>query len=357
MATIAPSPATGAGRKSSSSTLRTDRSPHVVRSMGLSGSLIAARRIGNTVHFVVADNDSPAADDYVAAPDDLPYCRKNVRRRARKVRGVEARQRAEDPRASTPLPHAHRARHGHASCATRCRPRSTTASVHHRRLLRPARRRAHPPRPPPSRAGPGAVFASERGALPLRRAPPRGQRGGAGIASTARRTRSATSTSSASAQTPGRDALRRERRRPRARAQPVRDGRVVRLPARRHDARPRARSRASRARSRSSREATDGNLVRVGAIEHIAPVGGHPRRALRRRSRLRRHLQEDRPALRPRPLPAQPRPAILGELKIPGFSTYLHRIDPDAPPLDRLRRRRPRRASPTSTASSCSSST
>jgi hypothetical protein len=70
------------------------------------------------------------------------------------------------------------------------------------------------------------------------------------------------------------------------------------------------------------------NLVRVGAVERIAP--GEDIRAVR--------FDDDRGYVvtfkKTDPLfvvdlyqPAAP--AILGELKIPGFSTYLHRIDPD----------------------------
>ena len=75
-------------------------------------------------------------------------------------------------------------------------------------------------------------------------------------------------------------------------------------------------------------EGDGGNLVRVGAIEKIAP--GEDIRAVR--------FDDDRGYVvtfkKTDPLfvmdlydPA--RPAILGELKIPGFSTYMHRIDPD----------------------------
>jgi len=73
-------------------------------------------------------------------------------------------------------------------------------------------------------------------------------------------------------------------------------------------------------------EAEGGNLVRVGAIEKIAP--GEDIRAVR--------FDDDRAYVvtfkKTDPLfvmdLAQPaHPAILGELKIPGFSTYIHRID------------------------------
>jgi uncharacterized secreted protein with C-terminal beta-propeller domain len=73
-------------------------------------------------------------------------------------------------------------------------------------------------------------------------------------------------------------------------------------------------------------EGEHGNLVRVGAVEHIAP--GEDIRAVR--------FDDDRGYVvtfrETDPLfvvdLAQPtHPAILGELKIPGFSTYIHRID------------------------------
>ena len=75
-------------------------------------------------------------------------------------------------------------------------------------------------------------------------------------------------------------------------------------------------------------EGESGNLVRVGAVENIAP--GEDIRAVR--------FDDDRGYVvtfkKTDPLfvldlyePAHP--AILGELKIPGFSTYIHRIDPD----------------------------
>ena len=75
-------------------------------------------------------------------------------------------------------------------------------------------------------------------------------------------------------------------------------------------------------------EAADGNLVRVGAVDHIAP--GEDIRAVR--------FDDDRgyvvtfkktDPLFVLDLYRPSGPAILGELKIPGFSTYIHRIDPD----------------------------
>ena len=75
-------------------------------------------------------------------------------------------------------------------------------------------------------------------------------------------------------------------------------------------------------------EGADGNLNRVGAIANIAP--GEDIRAVR--------FDDDRGYVvtfkKTDPLFVldlyQPsKPAILGELKIPGFSTYIHRIDPE----------------------------
>lgn len=75
------------------------------------------------------------------------------------------------------------------------------------------------------------------------------------------------------------------------------------------------------------KEASSGDLIRVGAIEHLAR--GEDLRAIR--------FDDDRGYLvtfkKTDPLfsldladPQNPR--VMGELKIPGFSTYLHRIDP-----------------------------
>lgn len=75
-------------------------------------------------------------------------------------------------------------------------------------------------------------------------------------------------------------------------------------------------------------KAPDGNRVRVGAIDHIAP--GEDIRSVR--------FDDDRgyvvtfkktDPLFVMDLASPDKPKILGELKIPGFSTYMHRIDPE----------------------------
>jgi len=75
-------------------------------------------------------------------------------------------------------------------------------------------------------------------------------------------------------------------------------------------------------------EAQGGNLVRVGAITKIAP--GEDIRAVRfdaDRGYVVTFKKTDPLFVMDLYEPAKP--AILGELKIPGFSTYMHRIDPD----------------------------
>ncbi len=47
--------------------------PRLARQIELSGSLMASRRIGNAVHTVVADGDTPQ-QGYATWPDDLPEC-------------------------------------------------------------------------------------------------------------------------------------------------------------------------------------------------------------------------------------------------------------------------------------------
>ncbi len=75
-------------------------------------------------------------------------------------------------------------------------------------------------------------------------------------------------------------------------------------------------------------EAPGGNLVRVGAISKIAP--GEDIRAVRfdtDRGYVVTFKKTDPLFVMDLYDPANP--ALLGELKIPGFSTYMHRIDPD----------------------------
>jgi hypothetical protein len=74
-------------------------------------------------------------------------------------------------------------------------------------------------------------------------------------------------------------------------------------------------------------ETDSGNLVRVGAVDHIAP--GEDIRAVRfdgDRGYVVTFKKTDPLFIVDLAQPAAP--TVLGELKIPGFSTYLHRMDP-----------------------------
>jgi hypothetical protein len=74
-------------------------------------------------------------------------------------------------------------------------------------------------------------------------------------------------------------------------------------------------------------ESPGGNLVRVGAVDHIAPA--EDIRAVRfdgDRGYVVTFKKTDPLFVLDLRQPAHPE--IMGELKIPGFSTYLHRIDP-----------------------------
>ena len=74
--------------------------------------------------------------------------------------------------------------------------------------------------------------------------------------------------------------------------------------------------------------APNGNLIRTGAVEHIAP--GEDIRSVRfdnERGYVVTFKKTD--PLFVLDLRRPHHPAVLGELKIPGFSTYMHRIDPN----------------------------
>ena len=55
--------------------------PRVVRTLELSGSLIAARRIGDTIHTVVSDHET-SGQRYDDDPSGVPWCGVNAKRRA-----------------------------------------------------------------------------------------------------------------------------------------------------------------------------------------------------------------------------------------------------------------------------------
>ena len=69
--------------------------------------------------------------------------------------------------------------------------------------------------------------------------------------------------------------------------------------------------------------------TRVGAIGGIAPSEDIRSVRFDGDRGVHRHVQEDRPAVRRSTSRTRTRPKMLGELKIPGFSTYMHMLDDD----------------------------
>ncbi|CAN5864624.1 hypothetical protein BH11MYX4_BH11MYX4_21290 [soil metagenome] len=305
----------------------TDRAaPKMVREIALSGSLIAARRIGNAVHTVVADNDRPGPG-FAVLPDNFAMCgtmENVVRARFAKLKADnEAKirlhpssfptmsdQGVEQPLCKGLLRTAIRDGQAFTSVVsfdlTEDRAAPTTATVQSR---------------------PGAVFAS-RDALYLSVVHQRPTARGSWYAS------SYASVSEASEIHKFKigDAPRTTR----YVGSGVVPGHVLNQFAMDEwsgylrIATTRGRVPDPNVESAVSilAESADGNLARVGAVEKIAP--GEDIRAVR--------FDDDRGYVvtfkKTDPLfvldlyqPSQPK--ILGELKIPGFSTYIHRIDPE----------------------------
>ena len=133
--------------------------------------------------------------------------------------------------------------------------------------------------------------------------------------------------------------LRGERRRQRSRPQPIRDGREGRPPPHRDEQRASARPQRPQHRRRPREDRRVPSPGRRRGSHR--PARGHSRGALRRGPRVRRHLQEDRPALRDRPRDAD-RAGDPRRAQDPGLLD-LHAHDGREPSSHhRLRRRRPR---------------
>jgi hypothetical protein len=287
--------------------------PFVVRKLELSGSLMAARRIGTAVHTVVADND-PTVPEYTTWLDDLPFCHENepvVRERfARLKRQNEEKLR----RASAVFPtltdggkqkrlcdilHT-AAADGQAFTSVvsfdmkRDKASATTATI---------------------RSRPGAVFASDTGlyvAVGKARA-----RGAEGELSHVHKLRIGPKPSEtryvASGVVPG-HVLNQF-----SMDEWQGNLRIATTTGRVPD--PKVESTVS-----ILAEAEGGRLARLGAIEHIAPT--EDIRAVRfdaDRAYVVTFKKTD--PLFVLDLADASAPRILGELKIPGFSTYMHRID------------------------------
>ncbi|MBX3187842.1 MAG: beta-propeller domain-containing protein [Labilithrix sp.] len=299
--------------------------PTIVRQLDLSGSLVAARRIGKTIHTVVADNDAPGPG-YVTWPADLDTCgaMENV------VRQKFAKLKADNERTL-------RARSmGFPTLTERGQKRALCDG-----LLRTAIRDgqaftsivsfdlsddASPPATATVQSRPGAVFAS-RDALYMSVVHRKSNGGGRWYSS---------HSSSDEVSEIHKFRIGESSRATRYVGSGVVPGHVLNQLAMDEYygylrvATTKGRVPDPKVASVVSilTEAEGGNLVRVGAIDDIAP--GEDIRAVR--------FDDDRGYVvtfkKTDPLfvldlyqPA--RPAILGELKIPGFSTYMHRIDPD----------------------------
>ena len=296
--------------------------PRVVRTLELSGSLIAARRIGTTVHAVVADNDTPRPR-YETTIDDLPYCRTNewvvhARFDALKKRN-EQRIRAAIPTYPTVK--------DHGVTRTLCDVMHTpladgdafTSVVSFDMTDDEA-----PAAAVTVQSRPGAVFASESGLyLSVTHRKARGQRWYDFYPSQSELSDIHKFRIGAS---PGDT---------RYVGSGVVPGHVLNQFAmdewygylRVATTRGRVPDPAVESAVSVLAETDTGSLVRVGAIEHLAP--SEDIRAVRfdgDRAYVVTFKKTDPLFVIDLHEPADPR--VMGELKIPGFSTYLHRIDP-----------------------------
>jgi hypothetical protein len=301
----------------------TNRSaPKQVRQIDLTGSLIASRRIGTTVHTVVADGDT-LDRSYVAWPEDLPECgtvesvvrAKFAALRAeneRKIRADVALPKMVDRGSEAPL------------CAGLLESKLDHPHTFTSLVSFDMTNDAAPAVTATIRSRPGAVFASDD----------------ALYVSTTRRK---TSGPWFSFYTSADEASELHKFRIGARPAETRyvgsglvPGHVLNQFAmdqwhgylRIATTRGKVPSPDVESAVSILAESEKGDLVRVGAVEHIAR--GEDIRAVR--------FDDDRGYVvtfkKTDPLFVMDlydiaRPRILGELKIPGFSTYLHRIDPE----------------------------
>lgn len=294
--------------------------PRVVREIELSGSLIAARRIANAVHVVVGDGETEVPY-YATSPDDLPYCHENEpvvhAQFERLKRDNERILRA----AATVFP----------TVTERGATRKLCSSMHTALgdgrafttiVSFDLRRDGESPVTATVQSRPGAVYASE-GALYLsvlhERSGGRWYRFSSGEreVSDVHKFRIGASPSDTHYVGSG-----------------VVPGHVLNQFSvdewsgylRVATSRGRVPDPATESAVSILSESAAGNLVRVGAIEHIAPR--EDIRAVRfdgDRGYVVTFKKTD--PLFVIDLYRADQPKILGELKIPGFSTYLHRID------------------------------
>ncbi|HWP06268.1 MAG TPA: beta-propeller domain-containing protein [Polyangiaceae bacterium] len=308
--------------------VRERSAPRLMRSIELSGSLITARRIGHAVHTVVSDRDS-ATPDYATWPEGLERCgvkEAYVKRRLTQL----ARENAAKIRAQSWFPTLRDGGTEQKLCDRALAGAIDDGDAYTSLISFDATNDRTPPVTVTLKTRPGAVFASTD-ALYL------------------------TATHQRAARAP----LRRGRHwydfyRSVDEVSDVHKFRIGQQPAETHyvgsgvvpghvlnqfsmdqyygylriaTTRGRVPNPNTSSVVSTLAESAEGNLVRVGAIENIAP--GEDIRSVR--------FDEDRgyvvtfkktDPLFVLDLSSPDRPRILGELKIPGFSTYMHRLDP-----------------------------
>lgn len=303
--------------------LKDRAAPKKVRTIGLTGSLMTARRIGPTVHAVVADGD--LSDDAVQTwPDDVPAC--GIREEVLQKKFFALRAKNERViRASTSLPTITDLGATKELCAGLLESRFDRSHTFTSVVSFDMNDATAPATTSTIRSRPGTVYAS----------------GDALYVATHRLRRMSTMWYSSEAS--GDEATEIHKLRVGARPDATRylgsgavPGHVLNpfaMDERAGDLRiATTRGRVPSPNVESQvvvlRQGADGNLARVGALEHLAK--GEDLRAIR--------FDDDRAYLvtfkKTDPLfvidLADARaPKVLGELKIPGFSTYLHRIDRD----------------------------
>lgn len=299
-------------------------SPRLVRELGLSGSLMAARRIGNAVHTVVADNDYTPRS-YASWPNDLAMCgtpEAEVRAKFARLKAENERQiRAHVAKIPTVTENGKTA----PMCSTVLRTAIADGGAFTSVVSFDLANDALAPTTATLKSRPGAVFASGD-ALYLSVVHQKQASGGRWYSYA----RSADEVSE----------IHKFRIGPDARGtRYVGSGtvpghvlnqfamdewygylRVATTKGRVPD--PRVESVVS-----ILAEGAGGNLTRIGAIDHIAK--GEDIRSVRfddDRGYVVTFKKTDPLFVLDLASPASP--AVLGELKIPGFSTYMHRIDP-----------------------------
>ncbi len=300
--------------------------PTAIRDIDLSGSLMAARRVGRTIHTVVADGDSGARGDggYDTWPDDIDVCTTDWHVVAQKFSDLKA-ENERKIRASLSFPTM-----VEAGVTTKlCGDLYRTALEDGKAFTTVVSFSLDDDKTPPTTATlesrPGAVFASAD-ALYLSVTHARANAGGRWYSFSASADEMSEIHKFKIGEKPSDTAY-------------VGSGivpghvlnqfamdewagylRVATTKGRVPD--PKAESVIS-----ILRESDDHNLVRVGAVDHIAPK--EDIRAVRfdgDRGYVVTFKKTD--PLFVVDLYDPTAPSILGELKIPGFSTYLHRVDP-----------------------------